>query len=334
MVQASIQMTDLQAAPGDLFFRGSTGDPRLGERACFSLPAGSAATRFRTCVLVGAADDRGVVNGGGRPGARLGPHELRRWLYKLTPGAEGELDPITLVDVGDAAPGPGDARSIEDVHALAGRAVRHAVEAGACALLVGGGHDTAFGSHCGLFDALPPFAKVAALNVDAHLDVRGLRDGLITSGTPFRRLAERFGARYGLCEFGIQPQHNAADHLAFARSLGFSVLTLAELRRGSSVVERFSQELLKAASTGDAVVVSLCLDAVEAASAPGVSAPCPDGFTPSEFYAFARAAGREPKVRLLELVELSPPLDEGGRTARLAAATAWSFLAGLGERAA
>ena len=67
-------------------------------------------------------------------------------------------------------------------------------------------------------------------------------------------------------------------------------------------------------------------------SAPGVSAPCPDGFAPGEVLAFARLAGREPRVRLLEVMELSPPHDPDGCTARLGAAAIWNFLAGLCER--
>jgi arginase family enzyme len=78
--------------------------------------------------------------------------------------------------------------------------------------------------------------------------------------------------------------------------------------------------------------VSLELDSVEAASAPGVSAPCPDGFSAAELFACAYAAGADERVRVLDVMELSPPLDVDGRTARLAAMAIWSFLAGCAAR--
>jgi arginase family enzyme len=171
--------------------------------------------------------------------------------------------------------------------------------------------------------------RVAAVNVDAHLDVRPLREGKITSGTPFRRLAERWGNRYGLCEFGIQPQHNARTHRIFCEDRAFPIVTLAQARE-RGIAAAFEEALARDA---DALAVSLDLDSVEAASAPGVSAPCPDGFSAADLFACARAAGSNPRVRVLDVMELSPPLDQDGRTARLAAMAIWSFLAGYAARA-
>jgi arginase family enzyme len=166
------------------------------------------------------------------------------------------------------------------------------------------------------------------VNVDAHLDVRPLRDGKITSGTPFRRLAELWGTRYGLAEFGIQSQHNARAHRYFCQERGFPIITLEQARE-VGVAKAFAHTLTQDAA---ALAVSLDLDSVEAATAPGVSAPCPDGFSAAELFACARAAGADPRVRVLDVMELSPPLDEGSRTARLAAMAIWSFLAGYSTR--
>src|SRR5207237_586676 len=157
-------------------------------------------------ALVGFADDRAIVNGRGRPGAALGPAEARRFLSRLTPGDGGELDGLAIGDLGDAA----SSGSIEETHTLVEEAALEALRAGACVVLLGGGHDGAFASHSALLRAVP--GRVGAVNVDAHLDVRPLRNGKITSGTPFRRLAEPWGDRYGLHAFGLQPQHHARAH--------------------------------------------------------------------------------------------------------------------------
>jgi len=306
----------LRPSDPSLLYAGTPEDPRLGERIEAGIPSRGGA------VLLGFADDRAIGNGRGRPGAALGPAEARRFFSRLTPGDEGELEGVAIGDLGDAVA----SGSIEEVHTRVEEAALEALRAGACVILIGGGHDGAFASHSALLGAVP--GRVGAVNLDAHLDVRPLRDGKITSGTPFRRLADRWGRRYGLCEFGIQPQHNARAHRLFCEERGFSVVTLAQARN-DGVAAAFEQAL---AQDAEALAVSLDLDAVEAASAPGVSAPCPDGFSAAELFACARAAGANPRVRVLDVMELSPPLDHDGLTARLAAMAIWSFLAGYAAR--
>lgn len=286
------------------------------------MQASDAGTGAGRVVFLGYADDRAVVNGRGRPGAAHGPAELRRYLSRLTPGDHGELDRLTLRDLGDAGAELG---SIEAVHAAIEEAALAALTAGACVVLLGGGHDGAFASHSALLRATR--GAVAAVNVDAHLDVRPLRDGLVTSGTPFRRLADRWGERYALTELGIQPQHNARAHREWAEARGFAVLALDEVR--GRVPAAFGEALGR---TGEAIAVSLDLDGVEASCAPGVSAPCPDGLSAADLYACARLAGRDARVKVLDVMELAPPLDVDGRTARLGAAAIWHFLAGVASR--
>src|SRR5467141_3015527 len=251
----------LKPADPALFYRGTPDDPRLGERiertADLRQARGGA-----TVALIGYADDRAVVNGRGRPGAAQGPAELRRFLSRLTPGDHGQLDRLALADLGDATAELGE---IEQVHAAVEETALAALSSGACVVLLGGGHDGAYASHSALLRATQ--GPVAAINVDAHLDVRPLRDGLITSGTPFRRLAERWGERYALTEIGVQPQHNARAHREWAASRGFAVLALDEVR--GRVAQAFAEALRMPA---EALAVSLDLDGVQASSAPGVSA--------------------------------------------------------------
>ncbi|MFL5392795.1 MAG: formimidoylglutamase [Myxococcales bacterium] len=305
----------LRPSDPSLLFAGTPDDPRLGERVKTGMPPQGGV------ALVGFADDRAIVNGRGRPGAALGPAEIRRFFFRLTPGDGGELDGVEIGDLGDTV-----APSIDEAHQQAEEGAFAALRAGGCVILLGGGHDGAFASHSALLRAVS--GRVAGVNVDAHLDVRPLRDGKITSGTPFRRVAERWGNRYGLVEFGIQPQHNGGAHRKFCEERGFPIVTLAQARE-AGIAKAFAQTL---AQDAEALAVSLDLDAVEAATAPGVSAPCPDGFSAAELFACARAAGADPRVRVLDVMELSPPLDEGSRTARLAAMAIWSFLAGYSTR--
>ncbi len=317
-----------------LAVRGTDDDPRLGRRLVDD------PDRARVC-LVGCADDAGVANSGGRAGASLGPTEIRRWLYRLTTGMNGELEALPLFDAGDVLPGA----DIDETHAEVERVVAEHARQGRIVVFLGGGHDLAYASHAGVFEAHS--GRGAVVNVDTHLDVRPLRDGrVITSGTPFRRLLDRFGRRVGaFVELGIQPQHNSRQHAELVRARGGRVVSLDRLREAPSVASLLESELTEAASEQTAtagspegepafLTVSVDLDVASASDAPGTSAPPADGIAPADLGRFCEAVGRHPKARLLDVMELSPPQDENGKTARLAAFCVWRFLVGVASRRA
>jgi formiminoglutamase len=83
---------------------------------------------------------------------------------------------------------------------------------------------------------------------------------------------------------------------------------------------------------GDPLLVSFDLDAVDGASAPGVSAPSSNGLPVPLWLDAAFRAGACPAVTSADVVELSPPHDQQGQTARLAALTVWQILRGLATR--
>jgi formiminoglutamase len=300
---------------------GTDDDPRLGRRV---VPVGTAAT----VALLGCADDTGIANSGGRVGAALGPSEIRRWLYKQTTGMAGELERIAIVDHGDVLPGA----TLEETHAEVERVVGELSRAGHVVVFLGGGHDLAYASQAGVFEAQRGRGAIA--NLDTHLDVRPLKNGtIVTSGTPFRRVLERFGERVGsFLELGIQPQHNARAHLAWVKEKRGQVVTLEELRTAPGAGERMKRAFAAALGTADFATVSLDLDVAPAGIAPGTSAPPADGLSAEELARFCENAGKQAKTKLLDVMELSPPHDENGKTARLAALCVWRFLAGVAAR--
>lgn len=146
---------------------------------------------------------------------------------------------------------------------------------------------------------------------DAHLDVREEAG----SGMPFRRLVEDCGIG-ALHVHGLDRFANSDEHVRWFRAHG-------------GTVDSFGPE--DAWPEGE-LFVSLDLDVVDAAFAPGVSAMNPCGWTPGLADRWALAAGRNPQVRCFDIMELNPAFDEGGRTARLAARLFLSFLRGFAER--
>jgi arginase family enzyme len=73
-------------------------------------------------------------------------------------------------------------------------------------------------------------------------------------------------------------------------------------------------------------------DVVCAADVPGVSAPNPLGLPGREVADCLRLAGADPAVTSPDQVEISPPHDLDGLSARWAALALWHFLAGLASR--
>ena len=83
---------------------------------------------------------------------------------------------------------------------------------------------------------------------------------------------------------------------------------------------------------GHRVLATLDLDAFTAAALPGVSAPNPWGLSTAMGLQLARRFGASPAVAVLDLMELAPPLDPTGLSARGAAFLAAAFLQGLAAR--
>jgi formiminoglutamase len=78
--------------------------------------------------------------------------------------------------------------------------------------------------------------------------------------------------------------------------------------------------------------VSLDMDAIDSAQAPGVSAANPAGMSVGEVSWALAGAGRSPWVACFDIMELNPVFDVDGRTARAATHCLLSFLRGLAER--
>jgi len=131
-------------------------------------------------ALLGFASDEGVERNGGRQGAAAGPAALRKAL-----GGLAVHDELSLFDAGTITTQETD---LEGAHAELSSQVKGLIEAGHLTIILGGGHETAFGSHHGLFKAQGP-AQI--INLDAHFDLRS--DSRATSGTPFLQISQLVG---------------------------------------------------------------------------------------------------------------------------------------------
>lgn len=262
--------------------------------------------------LIGLADDHGIRLNHGRAGAAEGPRAFRAALARYGAGDAAGVNWPRVYDAGDVVGVPGE--DLAAMHTRVTEAVAAMLDHGLLPVGIGGGHDLTF-----------PFVRAVAKKIasaggppmvgvyfDAHLDVR---EGS-GSGMAFRRLVEDCGVR-GLHVHGLNHLATSQSHLAWFQAHG------GHDEHDAAPDDPWPE--------GD-LFVSFDLDVVDQAHAPGVSAMNACGWTPALAERWVTSAGREPRVRCFDLMELSPSLDESGRTARLAAHLFLRFLVGVGQR--
>ncbi len=271
-------------------------------------------------AVIGAPFDSGVSY---RPGARFGPGAVRAASKLLRPYHPAlDVHPWgahQVADAGDLAINPFDIAS----------AVQ-AIQAGAAEVLARAGKLVSLGGDHTI--ALPLLRAVharrgpcALVHFDAHLDTWDTYFGAsYTHGTPFRRAAEE-----GLLDLehsmhvGIRGPLYASSDLEEDARLGYAVVSTAEISRAGvdEALERIRQRV------GDRpIYVSIDIDVLDPAHAPGTGTPEPGGLTTRELQELLRGL-RGSEIAGADVVEVSPAYDHAEITALAAAQVAYELLA-------
>lgn len=257
-------------------------------------------------VLIGFQCDEGVKRNLGRVGAKLGPDAIRDKL-----GGMPLHRKLTLIDIGSIKCINGDLESAQ--RALA-KLIHYAHENNLNTLVLGGGHEVAWGHYLGLKSHYP---DLAIINFDAHFDLR--KTNQATSGTPFLQVAEdkkKEGNDFHYCCIGIQKTANSQALFKTAHDLEIAYLTAPTIHNNSIAWQKaFLDDFL---NQHKHIYLSLCLDVFTQSAAPGVSAPQPFGLSPRETMPLLDYVMQTGKVISMDIAELSPPFDIDDRTARLA----------------
>lgn len=285
-------------------------------------------------ALLGLPDDTGVALNNGRPGASGGPKAFRAALARFgNPFDAASHAPLTtrFVDCGDivCSEHPDPETRLHETHHRASDAIQMLHDAGFVTVGIGGGHDGTFAFARGLARHLKtesPDARLGGVNLDPHLDVRET----VGSGMPFRELIEQgFMDPARFVEVGIGRFSNSREHLEYLSSRGAHLVTIAQLL--AEPKPEIDRAFANAFGSGESGFVTIDLDALDGSYAPGVSAVNPMGVSPALAAMVAERAGQTEAVRHFDIMELSPPHDDG-RTARIAAMLFLHFLAGFESR--
>lgn len=267
-----------------------------------------------TVGLLGFACDEGVARNLGRRGASQGPDAIRA---SLAPLCLDQARNINLVDFGNVGC-PGE--NLESAQAELGEKVAMLHTKGVKPIILGGGHETAWGHFLGLSELLKG-KRWGIVNFDAHFDLRpNLSGNKGSSGTPFQQIAQfcsetRTPFNY-LC-ISIQKHANSPQLFKTAESLGVRYILADEIHLGQwdkllATINSFYQNL-------DYLYLSICLDAFATQVCPGVSAPQARGIHYNQFLPLFKEVLESKKVCSADIVELAPLYDLDNRTAKFAA---------------
>jgi formiminoglutamase len=288
----------------------------LGERAP---PPGSV-------TLIGFAVDEGVRRNRGRVGAAQGPLATRQALCNLP-----VLGEPAVFDAGDVTC---DGEQLEAAQQALAERVAQAIAARSLPLVLGGGHEVAWGTFQGIVTGPDAPRRVLIVNLDAHFDLREAAQG--NSGTPFRQI-------HGLCAsqqrpflyrvFGISRYANTQALFDRAERLGVRHWLDDDLQTSAGLQEAQAGLAIDLLAC-DAVYLSVCLDVLPASQAPGVSGPAVLGVPLSHVEALIDQVHASGKLIAADLAELNPAHDHAALTARTAARIAARVARGSHHRMA
>lgn len=204
-----------------------------------------------------------------RTGARFGPNAIRQASLNIETfsfRSNFDSENLPLIDLGDLHVSS-DAKKTLDMLSLVSREL---FEKEKLPITIGGEHTLTLG----VLKGLKSRSKKTALVVfDAHLDMRKEFLGLNLSHTTFMRLINENIKPATIIEVGTRAI--CEEELNYSKKNGIEIITSNQIRKkGSNEVKN---EIKKAISSYDNIYLSVDMDVLDPAYAPGVQNPEPEG---------------------------------------------------------
>jgi agmatinase len=299
--------------------------PRFAGVATFArLPRLDQVARADVAVL-GVPFDGGVSY---RPGARFGPGHVReasRLLRPYNPALDiSPFEVVQVADAGDVAVNPFDiGEAIEAIQ----EAALGLTAGGTRLVTIGGDHTIALPL---LRAAAERHGPVALVHFDAHLDTWDTYFGAeYTHGTPFRRAVEEgIVDTEALSHVGTRGPLYGKKDLEEDRRFGFGIVTSSDVfRQGvDEVIDK-----LRARVGRRPVYLSIDIDVLDPAHAPGTGTPEAGGLTSRELLEILRGLDGLDVVGA-DVVEVAPAYDHAELTGIAASHVAYDLVSLMAAR--
>jgi agmatinase len=276
--------------------------PRYGGIATFALLPQISEVTDVDVAIVGVPFDSGVSY---RPGARFGPSHVREASRLLRPyNPEANVSPFAtqqVVDAGDIAANPFE---IEEAISSIHKSYDQLSERAKKIVTIGGDHTITLPI---LRSLKAKHGPISVVHFDAHLDTWDSYFGAdYTHGTTFRRASEEgLLDPEGCMHIGIRGPLYAAKDLTDDKALGFQIFSSVEFQ---DLGVNAAIEKMKARVGKRPLYISIDIDVLDPAHAPGTGTPEAGGLTSRELLSVLRAtAGMN--VIGADIVEVAPAYD-------------------------
>jgi formiminoglutamase len=277
-------------------------------------------------AFIGYCSDEGIKLNKGRTGAAKGPDSIRKELANLPCSFTREVE---LFDAGNIFSGN---QTLEESQRMLAMAVERILELNLFPVVLGGGHEIAFGHFSGILNQLAKHKeepRIGIVNFDAHFDLRPYSNGG-SSGTAFRQISDltrEKGHRYSYFCIGIQRHSNTNSLFKTARELGVDYILAKDIMNSSdwSVFESLDDFM----KLQDHIYITICSDVFSSAYAPGVSAVQPLGLDPEIVLKLIKYIAKSNKLVSFDIAEVSPRFDQDSITASLASVLIFALVNSL-----
>lgn len=283
------------------------------------LPAGC-----RAIALIGFCCDEGVRRNEGRVGARNGPDSIRNQCRNF-PWMSQQ---IWLADAGNVVCDDGD---LESAQQLLGEKIALLSAGGYFVVVLGGGHEVAYGHFLGYAHQLSG-KEFGILNFDAHFDLRPVtKAGGANSGTGIWQMNEfckQNSAGFHYLAMGIQPYSNTLRLFEAVKEMDAAFFLADEITIDQQ--DRLMHYLNWVIGNVDKLQLTIDMDVFSAANAPGVSAQSVNGIAPDRvFKHIVKHLVCCGKLTGVDIAETNPLYDIDDRTAKLAASLIFDIVSAL-----
>jgi formiminoglutamase len=271
-------------------------------------------------VLIGFCSDEGVQRNKGRIGAAEAPNAIRKQLANLP-----VHQPISIADRGDVICENG---LLEQAQQILADQVAEALAQGEKPIVLGGGHEVAYGSFSGLFQYLQshePEKNIGIINFDAHFDLREAEQA--SSGTPFlqaAKLSEQHQKQFNYLCIGVAKHSNTKVLFETAEQLNCEYIYDRDVQVAR--LDSLVQKVQKFIDQVDYLYVTIDIDVFASSIAPGVSAPAVKGIDLAVFDPLIQMIKNTGKIRVFDVAECNPQFDIDHKTAKLAAYIIFNYI--------
>jgi agmatinase len=277
-------------------------------------------------AIVGAPMDELVSH---RPGTRYGPRAIRS--ASAIGGAELEsgvdaFEQLKVVDYGDAPVMPADP---ERSHAAIERTVAEVAAAGAIPIVLGGDHSIA---EPDMRACAGRHGPVGLIQFDTHTDTgTEVFEAEFSHGTPMYRLVEDGhveGSRYA--QIGLRGDWPGPDEFKWQADRGITAIFMHEVRDAG--IKAAVERAVDAVGDGP-VFLSVDIDVLDPAFAPGTGTPEPGGMTSGDLLWACREVASQVEIVGADVVEVIPTgVGAGDVTVLTAERIVRHILVGIAQR--